>query len=194
MFPTTTHSNGRRGSQSISSASPCNGSSKISTGWQCNPAWTPLKPSSLCWVAGRSQSSPQRDRHEEHQASRSAAAGCHTYLLTRWGNSFFCLSLLFIFWKILLLWTRWVSRKGSFNSLLSTPILLWSLWVDQFGKKEICLLQLMPSKVMILEDTICLVKWYFTEFLIFKFQILSCVSRCRVRLCSHTILLPSNCA
>lgn len=48
----------------------------------------------------------------------------------------------------------------------------------------------MPSKVMILEDTICLVQWYFTEFSIFKFQILSCVSRCRVRLCSHTILPP----
>lgn len=173
MFPTTTHSNGRRGSQSISSASPSKGSSKISTWWQCDPAGTPLKPSSLRWVVGRSQSSPQWDRHEEHQASRSAAAGCHTYLLTRWGNSFYCLCFLFLFCfflKILLLWTRWVSRKGSFKSLLFTPIVFWSLWVDQLGKKEICLLQLMPSKVMILEDTICLVKWYFTEFLIFKFQ------------------------
>lgn len=159
MFPTTTHSNGRRGSRSISSASPSKGSSKISTGWQCDPAWTPLKPSSLCWVAGRSQSSPQRiDMKSIRLLALLLLAATHICSPGEGTRSSASLYFLF-FLKIFLLWTRWVSRKGSFKSLLSTPILLWSLWVDQFGKNEICLLQLMPSKVRILEDTICLVKW-----------------------------------
>lgn len=107
----TTHSYVRKGSRSISSAS--RGSSKIRTGQQSAPAWTPLRPASV-QVEGRSQSSPLHSRHEEHQGSRSAAAGFCTYLLTRWGKPF--LNVCFTWIQLVLIW--WIRAEGPLKIFL----------------------------------------------------------------------------